>query len=62
MTKHHDTKATDTPTTGTSMHNIINSAKVEVDFMKHVGGKPVTGFIPEEPRPAPLRAIDGRKP
>jgi hypothetical protein len=40
---------------------IINSAKVEVDFMKHLGGKPVTGFIPDETRPAPMRAIDGGK-
>lgn len=43
---------------------VINSAKVEIDYIKQVGGKPVSGFIPDEPRelakPAPLRAI-GRK-
>jgi len=40
---------------------IINSAKVEVDYMKQVGGRPVSGFIPDElgDRP-PLRAIGGK--
>lgn len=38
---------------------IINSAKVEVDYMKQVGGRPVSGFIPDEtPTPrAPLKAV-----
>lgn len=40
---------------------VINSAKLEVDYMKHVGGRPATGFIPEEPPVrlpgSPLRAI-----
>lgn len=43
---------------------IINSAKVEVDFIKQVGGKVITGFIPEEPReplPRGLRTIEGSK-
>lgn len=35
---------------------IINSAKVEVDFMRQVGGKVASGFIPEEQKPI-LRAI-----
>lgn len=42
---------------------VINSAKVEIDYIRQVGGKPVSGFIPDEaaalPAPA-LRAI-GRK-
>lgn len=40
---------------------IINTAKVEVDYMKNIGGRPVSGFIPDEtaPRP-PLRAIGGK--
>lgn len=29
---------------------IINSAKVEVDFIKHTGARLNTNFIPEEPR------------
>lgn len=43
---------------------IINSAKVEVDFIKQVGGKVITGFIPDEPReklPTALRTIEGGK-
>lgn len=38
---------------------IINSAKVEVDYMKPVGGRPVSGFIPNETQPAraPLKVI-----
>lgn len=38
---------------------IINSAKVEVDFINAIGGAEGTGFIPEEPRqPKPLQ-IEG---
>lgn len=43
---------------------IINSAKVEVDYMKQVGGKPASGFIPDEqrlPAPGSVRAIGGNK-
>lgn len=45
---------------------IINSAKVEVDYMKQVGSKSASGFIPDAPRlPVPdekqLRAIGGSK-
>lgn len=43
---------------------IINSAKVEVDYMKQVGGKPASGFIPDEPRlplPGKVHAIGGNK-
>jgi hypothetical protein len=36
---------------------IINSAKVEVDFINAVGKASGSGFIPEKPRgPAPLEA------
>lgn len=40
---------------------IINSAKVEVDYMKQIGGRPASGFIPDElsERP-PLRAIGSK--
>ncbi|TPG08282.1 hypothetical protein EAH88_11645 [Rhodanobacter glycinis] len=42
---------------------IINSAKVEVDYIKQMGGRPVSGFIPDESSAGtpPLRAI-GSKP
>lgn len=43
---------------------LINSAKVEVEFIKQVGGKVITGFIPEQPReqlPHGLRTIEGGK-
>lgn len=36
---------------------LVNSAKVEVDFMKNVGGKG-SGFIPEAPK---LRALPGKQ-
>jgi len=40
---------------------IINSAKVEVDYMKQVGGRPVSGFIPDESQPRPpLKAIGAK--
>ena len=40
---------------------IINSAKVEVDYMKQVGGRPVSGFIPDESQPrSPLKAIGAK--
>lgn len=40
---------------------IINSAKVEVDYMKQVGGRTVSGFIPDELSDRqPLRAIGGK--
>jgi len=47
---------------------IINSAKLEIDYLKTVGGtRAATGFIPDEserPREAspfrPLRAIEGK--
>lgn len=39
---------------------IINSAKVEVDFINATGLAKGSGFIPIEPRPAPpLGAIEG---
>ncbi|MEN8720088.1 MAG: hypothetical protein ABF296_07495 [Oceanococcaceae bacterium] len=37
---------------------LIDSAKVEVEFLKHVGGGEGTGFIPLEQR-QPLRALEG---
>lgn len=42
---------------------IINSAKVEVDYARHIGGRPASGFIPDATLPptAPLRAIGGAK-
>ena len=43
---------------------IINSAKVEVEFMKQVGATRGTGFIPEERQVTgpqkPLRALGGK--
>lgn len=40
---------------------IINSAKVEVDYMKQVGGRPVSGFIPDESQPRqPIKAIGAK--
>lgn len=40
---------------------IINTAKVEVDYMKNIGGRPVSGFIPDETAPErSLRAIGGK--
>lgn len=38
---------------------IVNSAKVEVDYMKNCGGRG-TGFIPEDQKPA-LTAVPGKK-
>ena len=43
---------------------IINSAKVEVEFMKTSGGNG-SGFVPEQSLPAPApapRLVSGRKP
>ncbi len=31
---------------------VVNSAKVEVDFLRVTDGSQGSGFIPEEPRPA----------
>lgn len=42
---------------------VINSAKVEVDFINAVGATKGSGFIPETPRPAtPLTAVPATKP
>lgn len=39
---------------------IINSAKVEVDFIKQVGGTVSTGFIPDESTPRPRLVAGGK--
>lgn len=39
---------------------IINSAKVEVDFMRQTGAMG-SGFIPAPDDPSKLRLVDGRK-
>lgn len=39
---------------------IINTAKVENDFLKVTGSRGGSGFIPEDPRPMPPLAIANR--
>ncbi|MCQ4165102.1 hypothetical protein [Tahibacter harae] len=41
---------------------IINSAKVEVDFLKVAGGGKGSGFIPEEPKTLPSAGQPGAQP
>lgn len=42
---------------------VINSAKVEVDYLRAVSGGEGSGFIPEQPRgPAPLEHKKGERP
>lgn len=41
---------------------IINSAKVEVDFLRVAGGGKGSGFIPEEPKALPSAGEAGARP